>query len=190
MSHLKETNTRFKIIRPRRIYIKYSVFYTYLKKALTKFSIHSSQLADLMYRININLQLILSAKILIIYLYVYFKAMYRRKTVTERNSGADTTGKWTSQRPGKTVSRGGHIYPTLTTSRGCGRRRISVETRMTVRTVPGATLWIRKRCWKAAGYLNAVSFLVFEFKLMDESRFKEMQIFKICNHHPPPNDKI
>lgn len=40
-------------------------FYTYLKKALTKFSIHSSQLADLMYRININLQLFLPAKILI-----------------------------------------------------------------------------------------------------------------------------
>lgn len=131
-----------------------------------------------MYRININLQLILSAKILIIYLYVYFKAMYRRKTVTERNSGADTTGKWTSQRPGKTVSRGGHIYPTLTTSRGCGRRRISAETRMTVRTVPGATPWIRKRCWKVAGYPNAVSFLIFEFLLMDEIRLKDMQILE------------
>lgn len=102
--------------------------------------------------------------------------MYRLKTVSERNSGADTTGELTSQRPGETVSRGGHIYPTLTTSRGYGRRRISVETRTTVRTVRGATLWIRKQCWRAAEYLNAVSFLILEPKLMDEIRLKNMQI--------------
>lgn len=49
------------------------MFFLYVlkKKALAKFSIHSSQLADMMYRININLQLFLPAEILIIYLSIY-----------------------------------------------------------------------------------------------------------------------
>lgn len=79
------------------------------------------------------------------------------KTVTEPNSGADTTGEWTLRRPGELVKSGDHIYPMLTILPGFGLRRISAETRMTARPDPGVTPWIPIQCWKVVTSLNAVS---------------------------------